>query len=84
MQELKLLLKNRNGMKQQHDNMDIEKYIGINRTEYHCVKKKKLHCYLCFSFSFLFLRVILKKNWYEAFSEYFYESDMSSYQQICI
>lgn len=33
MQELKLLLQNRTRMKQQHDNMDIEKYIGIKSTE---------------------------------------------------
>lgn len=72
-------------MKKQHDNMDIEKYIGIKSPEQYCVtKKKELCCYLCFSFSFFFLRVISMKKWYEAFSEYILESDMGFYQQICI
>lgn len=37
----KLLLKNRTRMKQQHDNMDIETYIGITNTEQYCVRKNK-------------------------------------------
>lgn len=53
MQELKLLLKNRTRRKQQHNNMDIEKYTGIKiLNSIAWEKKKELHGYLCFSFSF--------------------------------